>query len=172
MEDWRLNGQERYLFGKTLLKVSFFENGDMDHIHCDFCWATFSESEKHYHNGYATFDGYHIICEECFQDFKDRFQWKVDERIVDFEDYIQKRERFFQKEFSIYGLAKEEDVQKCGICGVSCKEKESQGKIWLQPVNGKDWLCQTCAEDFSAVFEITLQDMISEDGSIRARYVD
>ena len=29
MEDWRLNGQERYLFGKTLLKVSFFENGDI-----------------------------------------------------------------------------------------------------------------------------------------------
>ncbi|MDT7806778.1 MAG: hypothetical protein QOJ70_591 [Acidobacteriota bacterium] len=29
------------------------------------------------HEGYATEDNYRWICEQCFKDFKDLFEWKV-----------------------------------------------------------------------------------------------
>jgi hypothetical protein len=29
------------------------------------------------HEGYATQDDYFWICERCFQDFRDKFRWKV-----------------------------------------------------------------------------------------------
>jgi hypothetical protein len=35
--------------------------------------------------GYATSNGYHWICSDCFQDFKDRFHWSVVEAMEDAE---------------------------------------------------------------------------------------
>ena len=80
-EDWRLNGQERYLNSAKLqrCRLRFPEPEEVDHTHCDFCWAKFSDNENDLHEGYVTEDHNHFVCEECFQDFKDRFQWKVDE---------------------------------------------------------------------------------------------
>ena len=78
--DWRLNGQERYLSGKRIAKVRFLKfDEEIDHAHCSFCWAKFSDNEEDLHVGYITDDREHIICEECYNDFKDRFQWKLTE---------------------------------------------------------------------------------------------
>ena len=41
--------------------------------------AKFGESKEMLHSGYCTIDKYRWICEQCFQDFKDQFEWQVDE---------------------------------------------------------------------------------------------
>ena len=79
-EDWRLNGQERFLFKVKLTKVKlhFPEPDIVDHEHCDFCWGKFSDKDDDLHVGYVTDDHEHIVCEECFNDFKERFEWIVE----------------------------------------------------------------------------------------------
>ena len=83
-DDWRLTNQENYLKGVKLVRrkyIQSIENPDLDHDHCCFCWAKFSliDATEFLKEGYATSDGYHWICSQCFEDFKDRFQWAVHE---------------------------------------------------------------------------------------------
>ena len=78
--DWRLRGQEDYLHGVTLYWEKYTQWSETwDHDHCDFCWTEFclegckGSSEE----GYTTEDNYTWICKQCFEDFKDTFEWKV-----------------------------------------------------------------------------------------------
>ena len=48
-----------------------------EHDHCEFCGLKFSEKEGDLHHGYCTEDEYYWICENCFEDFKEMFHWKV-----------------------------------------------------------------------------------------------
>ena len=80
--DWRLQGQERYLKGATLIHRRYRrypKNPERDHDHCAFCWAKFMVEDHPgvLHIGYATTDDYHWICEGCFEDFKEMFGWQV-----------------------------------------------------------------------------------------------
>ena len=78
--DWRLQGQEKYLKGVTLYLKKYIKISDAwDHDHCEFCWTKFSleGSPDDLDEGYATKDNYHWICKRCFDDFKDIFQWKI-----------------------------------------------------------------------------------------------
>jgi hypothetical protein len=79
-DDWRLQGQETYLKDITLFWKTYTRYSESwDHDHCEFCWAEFTEENRSdvLHEGYATEDNYRWICEECFEDFKDLFDWKV-----------------------------------------------------------------------------------------------
>lgn len=79
MNDWRLQGQEKYLKGVVLQRKKYqrYRPG-WDHDHCEFCGAKFSEGlPDTLHEGYSTTDNYHWICDDCFKDFKDQFEWKV-----------------------------------------------------------------------------------------------
>ena len=79
MEDWRLNNQEKYLCNKTLIKMCFIPIDEMnDHTHCAFCWDKFSENKDDLTQGYCTTDQNYWICEECFNDFKEMFCFKVE----------------------------------------------------------------------------------------------
>jgi hypothetical protein len=78
--DWRLQGQERYLHGVTLVRRryrAYAENPSWDHDHCVFCQAKFMVEDHPdvLHEGYATIDDYWWICVTCFEDFKQRFSW-------------------------------------------------------------------------------------------------
>ena len=78
MTDWRLQGQDKFLQGVTLIKKTYRpyrEKGD--HDHCEFCGTQFSELPEDLHVGYVTSDSYHWICEPCFNDFREMFQWSV-----------------------------------------------------------------------------------------------
>jgi hypothetical protein len=80
--DWRLQGQEKYLLGVTLIHCRYRQypkNPKWDHDHCEFCWSTFMVEvlPDTLQQGYATEDDYRWICEQCFADFKDVFAWKV-----------------------------------------------------------------------------------------------
>ena len=76
--DWRLMGQEKYLKNATLFYVNYEKpNLEWDHDHCEFCMEKFSDDENDLHRGYRTADDYRWICEDCFNDFKEMFEWKV-----------------------------------------------------------------------------------------------
>jgi hypothetical protein len=79
-DDWRLMGQEKYLQGVKLYWRQYTRHSETwDHDHCSFCGAKFMVEDYPdvLHVGYATDDQYHWVCEDCFEDFKDRFQWEV-----------------------------------------------------------------------------------------------
>jgi hypothetical protein len=80
-DDWRLTNQERYLLGAKLHWSLWTRPRDeWDHDHCEFCWAKFMEENlpEMLHFGYTTPDRYYWICKECFEDFKDHFQWQLE----------------------------------------------------------------------------------------------
>jgi hypothetical protein len=81
--DWRLQGQERYLKGATLVQREYRaypSNPKWDHDHCEFCMAKFGEGDLSgaIQAGYSTTDEYRWICDDCFRDFRDRFDWTID----------------------------------------------------------------------------------------------
>jgi hypothetical protein len=87
-DDWRLGfGQEKFLTGVALYRKKFAEElyGD-DHAHCEFCWAKFMQESRPAHpqdthvivrEGYTTADNRCWICDQCFNDFRSRFAWKL-----------------------------------------------------------------------------------------------
>ena len=85
MTDWsdsRITNQKSYLKGAKLVQRAYrrySKNPDWDHDHCAFCWAKFmaQDCSDVLRKGYATVDDYHWVCERCFDDFKDLFEWKV-----------------------------------------------------------------------------------------------
>jgi hypothetical protein len=77
-DDWRRQGQEKYLKDLKLLfrKYNPYRIG-WEHDHCEFCGVKFSQSEADCNQGYSSIDGYHWICVECYNDFKDEFNWSI-----------------------------------------------------------------------------------------------
>ncbi|MCI0341569.1 MAG: hypothetical protein L0216_10555 [Planctomycetales bacterium] len=80
--DWRLAGQERYLKGVEVCRWTYRQdpkNAKWDHDHCSFCWAKFSLDGRPQtlREGWSTLDEYHWICDRCFADFKELFEWHV-----------------------------------------------------------------------------------------------
>ena len=81
-DDWRLQGQEKYLLGAKLSYGryrSVRDNPAWDHDHCEFCFATFTVDDVAgaLHEGYHTLDDYRWICSGCFTDFRERFAWEL-----------------------------------------------------------------------------------------------
>lgn len=89
-DDWRLQGQEVYLQGASFRFKNFVEwDEGWDHEHCSFCWAKFMDkrnmkaSSDCLHEGYASLasedfrEDYYWICSDCFDDFREQFQWKL-----------------------------------------------------------------------------------------------
>lgn len=79
LDDWRRQGQEKYLKGVKLVFKDYhpYRTG-WEHDHCEFCGSKFSLNEGDLKKGYSTEDGYHWICSDCFNDFKDEFNWKIE----------------------------------------------------------------------------------------------
>ena len=78
MSDWRLQGQEKFLKGVKLIRQVYRpDRPGWEHDHCEFCSRKFSLAEGDLHEGYATSDRYHWICERCYQDFKEGFGWTL-----------------------------------------------------------------------------------------------
>jgi len=80
VSDPRITNQHKYLDGVELFKRKWVNpRPDWDHDHCAFCWAKFAGPEvpETLHEGYATLNGEHWVCGECFADFQARFQWSV-----------------------------------------------------------------------------------------------
>jgi hypothetical protein len=78
--DWRRQGQENYLLGLKLVFQDYHPyRFGWDHDHCEFCGLKFSLSGDDLRKGYSAANGYHWICSDCFNDFRDEFSWEVQE---------------------------------------------------------------------------------------------
>ena len=80
-DDWRIQGQEKYLAGSVFKWKSYTKyRDDWDHDHCEFCGAKFMEPSNpdSLHEGYSTEDNYRWVCKTCFDDFKEMFGLKVE----------------------------------------------------------------------------------------------
>jgi hypothetical protein len=82
-DDWRIQGQERYIHGATFEWRSWSsDRPDWDHDHCDFCCVhfgdhIFEDDPDTQQEGWATPDANHWVCRACFEDFRDRFEFQV-----------------------------------------------------------------------------------------------
>ena len=73
--DWRLTNQINYLFDKQLKFSKYVKHSDIwEHDHCEFCYEKFFNESQH---GYSTLDNYYWICENCFNDFHEMFEWTL-----------------------------------------------------------------------------------------------
>lgn len=76
-DDWRLNNQMDYLYRSALKRATFQPNEKNDHEHCEFCWEKFGLGADRLKPAYCTLDEYRWICDECFEDFHELFEWTV-----------------------------------------------------------------------------------------------
>ncbi|MFZ2269319.1 MAG: hypothetical protein WAV95_17225 [Azonexus sp.] len=79
--DWRLTNQATYLKGVALVRRSYAAAHEgNDHDHCEFCFSKFMVDGLcgTLSAGYATLDGARWICEACYSDFADLFDWRLD----------------------------------------------------------------------------------------------
>lgn len=80
--DWRLDiAQEPSFYEKFTweLKKWTQTRSNWDHDHCDFCGTEISNiiNDEIQNIGWTNDDEYYWICETCFDDFKDLYQWKI-----------------------------------------------------------------------------------------------
>jgi hypothetical protein len=78
--DWRLHGQEKYLKGIVIQRKSWTETREgWDHDHCSFCGEKFADERipDALKEGYTDNEEYYWICDTCFIDFKDLFDWVI-----------------------------------------------------------------------------------------------
>lgn len=77
--DWRLQGQEKYLFKAIFSLKRYSERiAANDHDHCEFCNNKFSDIiPDSLTEGYSTQDDYRWVCKACFADFKDKFEFTL-----------------------------------------------------------------------------------------------
>jgi hypothetical protein len=78
-DDWRLQGQQKYLQGARLFWSLYqIYRKDWDHDHCEFCGAKFClDASDCLKEGYCTEDRYRWICQPCFDDFREMFQFQA-----------------------------------------------------------------------------------------------
>ncbi len=80
--DWRLTNQLSYLKGAALAWRAYSPSSETwEHDHCVFCWIKFMPGNQPgvLREGYATPDQYRWVCKTCFDDFRDLFEWQVQE---------------------------------------------------------------------------------------------
>jgi hypothetical protein len=93
--DWRYDTEYySYLIGldfKYKLFTSFYtaQNFLWDHEHCEFCWQTITDQYNadncndkkigidYDTGGYVSTDDRHWICEACFDELKNAYDWKT-----------------------------------------------------------------------------------------------
>jgi len=80
-DDWRLQGQERYLSRATLFWRAWHQSRpNWDHDHCAFCRAKFlgrGDVPDVLREGYTTEDEYHWVCGDCARDFAPGFKFTL-----------------------------------------------------------------------------------------------
>ena len=79
-DDWRIMGQEGYLLNCRLQHRTYSRAlCRADFLQCEFCWDKFDEDPQHPKKAYFEPKGQYWICEKCYEDFKDMFEWTVQE---------------------------------------------------------------------------------------------
>lgn len=81
--DWRFMGQDEYLLGVKLVRRKYDGDG---HAHCEFCWHKFMKNAEGVEDcsseGYVTENGEYWICDNCYKDFFEPFEWAMDKKVT------------------------------------------------------------------------------------------
>jgi len=83
-DDWRIGGQENFLSGVTFTWRRWFPyRPGWDHDHCSFCWVhlcdhVLEDDPDTQLEGWVSADNYNWVCGTCFEDFRERFDLRVD----------------------------------------------------------------------------------------------
>ncbi len=50
-----------------------------EHSHCELCWAVISniDDPEYFNEGYFCCETHVWLCKQCFQDFAQRFGWRI-----------------------------------------------------------------------------------------------
>ena len=75
-KDWRNMGQMEYLFKKKFKYIKY-SNNIGDHEHCVFCSEKISTMKEAQNEAYCTKNYKHFVCIQCFNDFKEIFEWEI-----------------------------------------------------------------------------------------------
>ena len=75
-DDWRRQGQEKYLRGLEFSPHRYAEAADpLAHDHREFCYRKFSHAPGDLREGYATPDLSRWVCPRCHAEFEEEFGW-------------------------------------------------------------------------------------------------
>ena len=82
--DWRLDiAEDPDFYAKFTWQFKTWKQtrDNWDHDHCEFCGTEISAAagEEILNDGWTNEDEYYWICEKCFNDFKDLYEWKLRE---------------------------------------------------------------------------------------------
>ena len=79
MNDWRLTNQLSFLYEKAVVKKMYVApSQEWEHDHCAFCCDKFAEKGiDGLQEGYYVPDTKDWICDRCFDDFKEMFEWRL-----------------------------------------------------------------------------------------------
>ena len=82
-DDWRIGGQESYLKNKKLKHIKFSRSLVYeDYDQCEFCYDIFDDPNGNESNNLMAYyepEKKVWICEQCYNDFKQYFNWTVEE---------------------------------------------------------------------------------------------
>ncbi len=80
-DDWRLQGQERYLKGLHFRLVPYKPSIPSEHDHCEFCWDKFMDLPGYLQEGYRfkSKGQTRWVCLQCFEDFREQFSFVLDD---------------------------------------------------------------------------------------------
>lgn len=81
-DDWRLSfGREISFYSQFTWSLKKWEitRPNWDHDHCEFCIHKITDLEipNSLKEGWTDKDETYWICETCFADFKEMYQWKI-----------------------------------------------------------------------------------------------
>lgn len=80
MKDWRVDLLENVsdTHGMLFEPKNFIAQSSSDHIHCSICFKTICGGNSVYNNsGFYCKESGDWLCKQCFNDFKDQFDWKL-----------------------------------------------------------------------------------------------
>ena len=146
--------KERFLFGKKLFRITsniFKGSSISSYMLCDLCWEAISEQPDDLHKGYSSFDGRHYFCEECFNKYYKDFQWMIDGRIKDVDDFDEKLKLFNRKTVMVRSTKTLDCEKECGICQRKISKNDAEG-AYVCTEDEQHFFCKDCAKSFSAVF--------------------
>ena len=76
--DWREQGQDKYLKECIWFKGRYFTIKPNDHDHCEYCWRKFCLNEPDcLKEGYYCDNGKRWICNQCWDDFSQKHHLKL-----------------------------------------------------------------------------------------------
>ena len=78
MREWNVEESDISLNNHVLHRKIFSDRlKDTEHEHCEFCSALFGSQKRDFVEGYCTEDYYYWICDHCYNEFKDEFNWTI-----------------------------------------------------------------------------------------------